>query len=128
MLQVMKFGLASAVVALSAARLCPWCGGSPVGAATLAAAEVQAPDTAVARFGIQGMTCGSCATTARVALQRLAGVYRANISYDSASAVVRYDARRVNPTQIVQHLERLTGYRATLLAGGTATQPRPRSR
>ncbi|MDP3766502.1 MAG: heavy metal-associated domain-containing protein, partial [Dehalococcoidia bacterium] len=92
------------------------------------AAEVQAPDTAVARFAIQGMTCGSCATTARVALQRLAGVYRANISYDSASAVVRYDARRVNPTQIAQHLERLTGYRATLLAGETATQPRPRSR
>ncbi|MEK6768686.1 MAG: heavy metal-associated domain-containing protein [Gemmatimonadota bacterium] len=120
MLQAMKIGLASAVVALSAARLCPWCGGSPVGAATLAAAEVQAPDTAVARFAIQGMTCGSCATTARVALQRLAGVYRANISYDSATAVVRYDPRRLTPAQIAQHLEHLTGYRATLTAEHSA--------
>ncbi|MDP3775116.1 MAG: heavy metal-associated domain-containing protein [Gemmatimonadales bacterium] len=120
MLQAMKIGLASAVVALSAARLCPWCGGSPVGAATLAAAEVQAPDTAVARVAIQGMTCGSCATTARLALQRLTGVYHARISYDSASAVVRYDPRRVTPERIAQHLRRMTGYRATLTAEDSA--------
>ena len=41
-------------------------------------------------------------------------------------SLVRYDARLVTPAQIAQHLERLTGYRATLLAG--ETQPRPRSR
>jgi copper chaperone CopZ len=116
----MKVGLASAVVTVSAARLCPLCGGAPVGAATLAAAEVQAPDTAVARFAIQGMTCGSCATTARVALLRLAGVYRANISYDSASAVVQYDPRLVTPQRIAEHLHRMTGYRATLTADRSA--------
>lgn len=103
--------------------VCPICsaGARPVSAE-------QRADTAVARFSVSGMTCAACPLTARLALQRLAGVYSAAVSYDSASAVVRYDPRRVNPTQIAQHLERLTGYRATLLAGETATQPRPRSR
>jgi copper chaperone CopZ len=120
MSHLIKLGLAAAVITVSAARLCPLCGGAAVGTGTLAAQEVQAPDTAVARFTITGMTCGSCATTARVALQRLAGVYRATISYDSASAVVQYDPRRVTPTQIAQHLERMTGYRATVTAGQSA--------
>lgn len=112
------------LAALGAAGVvCPICG---AGARPVFAE--QPADTAVARFTVSGMTCGSCSLTARVALQRLPGVYGADVSYDSASAVVRYDPRRVNPAQIAQHLERLTGYRATLLAGETATQPRPRSR
>ena len=92
-----------------------------------ATAAVRA-DTAAVRFSVAGMTCGSCATTARLALRRLAGVYSAVVSYDSASAVVRYDPLQVNPGQIAQHLERMTGYRATPLASETATEPRPRNR
>jgi copper chaperone CopZ len=103
--------------------VCPICG---AGARPVIAE--QRADTALARFGVSGMTCGACATTARLALHRLQGVYSAAVSYDSASALVRYDPRRVTPAQIAQHLERLTGYRATLLAGETATQPRPRNR
>lgn len=103
--------------------VCPICG---AGARPVSAQ--QQSDTAVTRFSVSGMTCGGCATTARIALRRLAGIYSADVSLDSASAVVRYNPRRVNPAQIAQHLERLTGYRATLLAGATATQPRPRSR
>lgn len=124
----LKIGFAAAVVAVSAARLCPLCGVAAAGAGTLAAAEVQAPDTAVARFSIAGMTCGTCATTARVALQRLTGVYRATISYDSASAVVQYDPGRLTTERIAGHLLRMTGYRATLIAnpaaaGRTASEP-----
>jgi mercuric ion binding protein len=103
--------------------VCPLC---RAGARPVAAQE--RADTAVARLSVSGMTCATCPLTARLALQRLAGVYSAAVSYDSASAVVRYDPRRVNPTQIVRHLERLTGYRATLLAAGSAAGPRPRSR
>ena len=87
------------------------------------APAAQGADTAAVRFGIAGMTCGTCATTARLALQRLAGVHSAVVSYDSASAVVRYDPHRVNPAQIAQHLERMTGYRATVRADSTAPPP-----
>lgn len=91
----------------------------PAAAAVLAAQA----DTAQVRLNITGMTCGSCAVTARLALQRLDGVYGAEVSYDSASAVVRYDPQRVTPAQIAAHLERLTGYRATLVTP-PASEPR----
>lgn len=124
MSHVIKFGIAAAVVAVSAARLCPLCGGAPVGTAALAAQEVQAPDTAVVRFALSGMTCGSCAVTARVALQRVAGVYGATVSYDSASAEVRYDPRQTAPARIAEDLERMTGYRATVIADSTGQRRR----
>lgn len=123
----MSRSIAFALVGLAALGavgvVCPICG---AGARPVIAE--QRADTAVARFTVSGMTCGSCATTARLALQRLPGVYSAAVSYDSTSALVRYDPRRVSPAQIAQHLERLTGYRATLLAVGSAAGPRPRSR
>mgnify|MGYP001558982644 CR=1 FL=1 len=98
--------------------LCPLCGpGTPAAQATVLA---QSADTATVRFAITGMTCGSCATTARLALRRLRGVYSSEISYDSASAVVRYDPRRVMPTQIAAHLGRLTGYRASEITESVA--------
>ncbi len=73
-------------------------------------------DTAMLRLAISGMTCGSCATTARLALQRVPGVYRAEVSYESASAVVRYDAAQTSPAQFIQQLEHMTGYRARIVA------------
>jgi copper chaperone CopZ len=121
----MSRSIAVALVGLAAlgalGAVCPLCraGAQPV------LAE-QPADTAVVRFAVSGMTCGSCATTARIALQRLPGVYRADVSYDSASAVVRYDPARVNPTQIAQHLERLTGYRATLREPTATARTEPR--
>ncbi len=114
------FAFVGLVALGAAAAVCPLCraGAQP------AYAEQRA-DTAIARFAVSGMTCGSCATTTRIALRRLAGVYRADVSYDSATAVVRYDPQRVNPTQIAQHLERLTGYRATQLGAGTSARSQP---
>ncbi|MBI4542691.1 MAG: heavy-metal-associated domain-containing protein [Gemmatimonadetes bacterium] len=101
-------GFFSSAAIGAAAVLCPLCGGGPG-----SAAAQQPPDTAVARFAVSGMTCGSCATTARLALQRLHGVYQATVSYDSSSAEVRYDPRQATPAGIAEHLERMTGYRAT---------------
>lgn len=111
---LMTMGFAAAVAAVAAARPGPLCGGAPAGVAPVAAGTVQAADTAVARFTISGMTCGSCATTARVALQRSEGVYSASVSYDSASAVVRFDPRRTTSARLAEHLLRMTGYHATL--------------
>jgi hypothetical protein len=40
------------------------------------------------------------------------GVHRAEVSYDSASAVVWYDSTRTTPEQLVAKLREMTGYEA----------------
>src|SRR5213080_1013617 len=90
-----------------------------------AAVAVQSPDTAKVRLHISKMTCGSCPTTARLALKRLAGVYSATVTLDDSLGVVRYDPRQVNPAQIAAHLTRLTGFGATILPDTTKTSRSP---
>src|SRR5207248_6381485 len=82
-----------------------------------AAVAVQSPDTAKVRLHISKMTCGSCPTTARLALKRLTGVYSATVTLDDSLGVVRYNPRQVTPAQIAAHLTRLTGFGATILPG-----------
>ncbi len=117
MLSGMKLGLVLAAGATGAAMLCPLCGGGVEAAAGLTPPGLSspAPDTAEVRLHISGMTCGSCPRTARVALQKLAGVYSATVTLDDSLGVVRYDPRRLTPAQIAAHLTRLTGYRALVL-------------
>ena len=103
----------------AAAVICPLCGDGirTAGAQSLQAA--QTPDTATVRLHISKMTCGSCPTTARLALKRLTGVYSATVTLDDSLGVVRYDPRQVNPAQIAAHLTRLTGFGATILPDTT---------
>jgi copper chaperone CopZ len=88
-------------------------------------ASVQALDTATVKMHISGMTCGSCATTARLALKKLDGVLDATVSLKDSLGVVRYDPRKVTPPQIAEHLTRLTGYGARVVnkPDSTARQP-----
>ena len=103
-----------------AAVLCPLCIADlqTTGAQSVQVAQ-QAPDTATVRLHISKMTCGSCPTTARLALKRLTGVYSATVTLDDSLGVVRYDPRQVNPAQIAAHLTRLTGFGATILPDTT---------
>jgi len=71
-------------------------------------------DTATVKLAIKGMTCGSCATTARIALQRVEGVFKADVSYEAASAVVQYDPAKTSPEALIAHLKKQTGFVATL--------------
>ncbi|MGH7545022.1 MAG: cation transporter [Gemmatimonadota bacterium] len=124
MLLQTKLALIAVSALAGAGVLCPLCGGGVrPGDARPVADQAQVPDTAVVRFRIDGMTCGACAATARAALKRLAGVFDATVSYDDALGTVRYDAQKVTPPQIAEHLNRLTGYRATVIAD-TARAPR----
>ncbi len=82
---------------------------------------LQAPDTATVRLHISKMTCGSCPSTARLALKRLPGVYSATVTLDDSLGIVRYDPRQVSPAQIAAHLTRLTGFGATILPDTTRT-------
>src|SRR5438105_14094997 len=84
-----------------------------------AAVAVQAPDTSTIRLHISKMTCGSCPTTARLALKRLPGVYSATVTLDDSLGVVRYDRRKVSPAQIAAHLTEMTGFGATILPNTT---------
>lgn len=74
-------------------------------------------DTARVHFAVAGMTCGSCATTARIVLDDVEGIYRSHVSYDSASATVWYDPARVAPPAMIARLKEMTGYEATVAAG-----------
>lgn len=47
-----------------------------------------------ATFKVEGMTCVSCETTIRLALERTPGVRRSQVSYDRSEAVVEYDPQK----------------------------------
>ena len=104
---------------------CPLCVNGP---STVAAQQTvmpqQAPDTAIARLHISGMTCGSCPITARLALSRIPGVVDAKVTLRDSLGVVRYHPQKVSPSVIAAELLRLTGYRATVLADPPASAPR----
>jgi copper chaperone CopZ len=126
MLSAMKAGLVLAAGLTGAAMLCPLCGGGvSTAAATPSGVYLQATDTAQVRLHISGMTCGSCPTTARLALKKLSGVYSATVTLDDSLGVVRYDPRRVTPAQIAAHLTRLTGYGAAVLPDSSSAPRRP---
>ena len=126
MLSSLKVKLLFAAAVGGAAALCPLCGVAlQTAGAQATQVTLQAPDTATVRLHISKMTCGSCPTTARLALKRLTGVYSATVTLDDSLGVVRYDPRHVNPAQIVAHLTRLTGFGATILPDTTKT---PRGR
>lgn len=106
----------------STAFLCPLCEAGPAVAGAESLLE-QAADTASVRLHISGMTCGSCPVTARVALERLAGVYSATVTLDDSLGILQYDPRRVRAEQIAAHLTRATGFGATIRPD-TTTRPR----
>ncbi len=117
----------AAAVLTGAAAICPLCldesraadSESIVEPAIVALAEEFA-DSARVKLAIKGMTCASCATTARIALERSEGVYRAEVSHDSASAVVDYDPERTSPPKFIANLEKMTGYEAMVVQPPTA--------
>lgn len=112
-----KLALVAVAALAGAGVLCPLCeGGVRAADAQPVARQAQPPDTAVVRFHISGMTCGSCPVTARTALKKLPGVFSATVTLDDSLGVVRYDPRKVTAAQIAAHLTRLTGYGARVIA------------
>jgi len=117
MLSAMKAGLF--------AFLCSLCSGVPPAGSQPTRVVADVSDTATLRLHISGMTCGSCPTTARLALQKLSGVYRAKVTLEDSLGVVWYDPARVTPPQIVAKLDKLTGFRATILPDPSKSPSRP---
>lgn len=107
------FGLCGAVV-LGATGI--WQLSPRAGAATIAVEVVTAvADTSTVRLRIDGMTCGGCAISARVLLERMDGVDDANVDYESRTAVVSYDASKVTPEQMIAALRDALNYTAVVV-------------
>jgi len=95
-----------------------------VSGAPQAALEV-AGDTATVNLTIKGMTCGSCATTASIVLRRVPGVYKAQVSFASASAAVSYDPAKTSPDVFIGQLRKMTGYEASVIKPADESRPKP---
>lgn len=61
----------------------------------------------------------NCAVTARVALERVSGVHSAAVSFDSGTAVVRFDPEVTSPQQFIERLAYMTGFQAMVVASGS---------
>ncbi len=120
-----KLVLAGTLGLVGAGAVCPLCGSPPdalgakPGAVAASMAAVPA-DTTHVRLAIEGMTCGSCATTAKIILRRIPGVFEASVSYDSASAVVVFDPAVTSPKVMIEQLDQMAGYTARVVEGPQA--------
>jgi copper chaperone CopZ len=102
----LAFALSPYYIGSLAARL-------TVRGATTGAQELQAvtqSEAARATFAVEGMTCTSCETTLRLALERAAGVRRAEVSYKNGEAVVEYDPKLTAPDKLRAAIDE-TGYK-----------------
>lgn len=70
------------------------------------------PATATALVGVEGMTCGACAATARLALNKVKGVDSAEVSFERKEAKVTYDPALATPDQLKAAID-AAGFKAT---------------
>jgi copper chaperone CopZ len=109
---VLAFALSPYYIGSLAARLTTR---AATTAATTDAQKSQAAasaETTRATFAVEGMTCASCETTLRLALERAPGVQRAEASYKNGEAVAEYDATLTNPEKLRAAIDE-TGYKVT---------------
>jgi len=78
-----------------------------------------ADENRTVRLRIEGMTCGGCAISVRVVLERLDGVEKADVRYDEKLAIVIYDAEKVTPERMIKTLEEKLRYKATVIERST---------
>ena len=102
-----------AVVAVAALAFFPSYGIKLVGKST-AAAPALTVSLATAELKIAGMDCEVCAGLIQRKLAETPGVVQAVVHYSAGHATVKYDSRRVRPSQLVEVVN-ATGYKALLI-------------
>jgi len=75
-------------------------------------AAVATPRIKQVTFKVEGMTCASCETTIKLALERTPGVRRADVSYVRGAATVDYDYDKTTPDKLRDAINK-TGYKVT---------------
>ncbi len=78
-----------------------------------AAAQEPAPPASFQQvvLTVEGMTCSTCSITVQKALEGVEGVYRAEVTYEPAQAVVRFDPAKTSIDALTQAAQR-AGYPA----------------
>lgn len=71
---------------------------------------VLAANLARVTFTVTGMTCASCETAIKLALDKTPGVKRATVSYSQSNAVVDYDPKVTTPSKLRDAINE-TGYK-----------------
>lgn len=114
-----RIGLWLASIAIVAFALAPYYTGTiarNVMTPNPSALTTDAPAAAIAqaKFKITGMTCGGCADTIKAALEKTAGVRRAEVSYERGEAIVDYDSKAITPEKI-RDVINSTGFQAEVV-------------
>ena len=111
-----KIKLVGAVALLGTVAAWQFVGQVDTTSGELAAGETETTSNAgaTAHLTIAGMTCSSCAVTARVALKRMPGIRDAAVSLESGTGTVVYDPVETKPEAFIAELARMTGYVATV--------------
>lgn len=63
------------------------------------------------KIPVEGMSCGSCAALIKKNLVRIDGVLAASVSFDEKSAIIQYDARKLDPNRLASAISGL-GFKA----------------
>ncbi|GAB3869990.1 hypothetical protein GCM10028824_17960 [Hymenobacter segetis] len=81
----------------------------PQARAALSATSGALPTWQTRTYRIGGMTCAACAQHVEQAVQQVPGVQAVSVSYDQATAQVRFDAAQAQPAQVESAINS-TGY------------------
>jgi mercuric ion binding protein len=76
--------------------------------------------TKTVTLAVKGWSCGSCAASTRIALEKLDGVEDVRTDHQNQEAVIRYDDTKVAPDRLIQTVERI-GYQAAIKTAPTAS-------
>ncbi len=70
-------------------------------AAAAARAKVEAAEGDKVTFSVEGMSCGSCSAKITATLEGVEGVVAAAVDYQEGTAVVAYDAAKVDQDKLL---------------------------
>lgn len=68
--------------------------------------------TQVCTLKVTGMTCAGCEAAVKIAAKKVDGVASIAVSYDKASAEVKFDPAKTSPAAIAKVISEKTGYKA----------------
>lgn len=70
---------------------------------------------AIATLHIDGMTCGACATSAKIVLKKQSGVKKADVSYAKKTAIVEYNPAMTSGRKLAAAVEAALPYKARVI-------------
>lgn len=76
------------------------------------------------KIPVEGMSCGSCAARIKKNLASIVGVHAASVSFDEKSAIIQYDARKLEPNRLASAITGL-GFKAGTPIEGAPVETAP---